>query len=88
MLRDMVNQYVSKNLAPIAGELDREHRFPKKQIQELGEMGLMGIDIEEKYGGAGLDYLAYAVALEQVSRGCASTCIILSVHSVRICVWM
>ncbi|CCI45279.1 unnamed protein product [Albugo candida] len=85
MLRDMVNQYVSKNLAPIAGELDREHRFPKKQIQELGEMGLMGIDIEEKYGGAGLDYLAYAVALEQVSRGCASTCIILSVHSSLFC---
>nr|CCA22323.1 shortchain specific acylCoA dehydrogenase putative [Albugo laibachii Nc14] len=85
MLRDMVQQYVSKNLAPIAGDLDREHRFPEKQVKELGEMGLMGIDIKEEYGGAGLDYLAYAIALEEVSRGCASTCIILSVHSSLYC---
>ena len=47
----------------------------------MGELGLMGIDVPEEYGGAGLDTLAYAVALEEISRGCASTGVIMSAHN-------
>lgn len=82
MLRDMCRQYAAKNLAPVAGELDREHKFPVQQVKEIGEMGLMGVAIDEQYGGAGLDYLAYAIAMEEISRGCASTGVIMSVNNV------
>ncbi|GMG16214.1 unnamed protein product [Phytophthora fragariaefolia] len=68
MLRDMCVQYAAKNLKPIAGDVDKEHRYPSQQVKELGEMGLMGVAIDEKYGGAGLDYLAYAIAMEEISR--------------------
>lgn len=83
MLRDMCVQYAAKSLAPIAGELDREHRFPAQQVKELGEMGLLGVAVSEEFGGAGLDYLAYAIAMEEISRGCASTGVIMSAHNVR-----
>ena len=83
MLRDMCVQYAAKNLTPLAGALDKEHRFPTKQVEALGQMGLMGVAIDDAYGGAGLDYLAYAIAIEEISRGCASTGVIMSVNNVR-----
>lgn len=82
MLRDMCRQYAAKNLAPIAGDIDREHRFPAQQVKELGEMGLMGVAVAEEFGGAGLDYLAYAIAMEEISRGCATAGVIMSVANV------
>ncbi|TMW65452.1 hypothetical protein Poli38472_008094 [Pythium oligandrum] len=85
MLRDMCRQYANKNLAPIAGELDRDHRFPAQQVKEIGEMGLMGVAVDEQYGGAGLDYLAYAIAMDEISRGCASTGVIMSVNNSLYC---
>ncbi|DAZ93818.1 TPA: hypothetical protein N0F65_004207 [Lagenidium giganteum] len=85
MLRDMCRQYAAKNLAPIAGDLDREHRYPAQQMKELGEMGLMGVAVSDEYGGAGLDYLAYAIAMEEISRGCASTGVIMSVNNSLYC---
>lgn len=85
MLRDMCRQYAAKSLAPIAGELDREHRYPAEQVKELGEMGLMGIAVPDEFGGAGLDYLAYAIAMEEISRGCASTGVIMSVNNSLYC---
>ncbi|KAG7402234.1 hypothetical protein PHYBOEH_003493 [Phytophthora boehmeriae] len=83
MLRDMCVQYAAKNLAPIAGDLDKQHKFPAQQVKELGEMGLMGVAIDEEYGGAGLDYLAYAIAMEEISRGCASAGVIMSVNNLK-----
>ena len=50
-------------------QLDKEHRFPAEQIAGMGELGLMGIAIPEEYGGAGMDPLAYALAMEEISRG-------------------
>ncbi|GAB9470148.1 hypothetical protein Gpo141_00007401 [Globisporangium polare] len=85
MLRDMCQQYAAKSLAPIAGELDREHKFPAQQVKEIGEMGLLGVAIDEEFGGAGLDYLAYAIAMEEISRGCASTGVIMSVNNSLYC---
>ena len=54
------------------------------QIKKLGELGMMAVDVPEEYGGTGLDYLAYAIGLEEISRGCASTGVIVSVNNVRL----
>merc|ERR1712018_72344 len=66
---------------PIAGKIDKTCEYPEAQIKKMGELGLMGIDVPEEYGGAGLDTLAYAVTLEEISRGCASAGVIMSAHN-------
>lgn len=83
MLRDTCRSFSDNELKPIAAEMDKNHQFPEKQVKQLGEMGLMGIAISDQFGGAGLDNLAYAIALEEISRGCASTGVIMSVNNVR-----
>lgn len=60
---------------------DRTCEFPAEQVKKMGELGLMGIDVPEEFGGAGLDTLAYAVTLEEISRGCASAGVIMSAHN-------
>ena len=59
----------------------RTCRYPEEQVRKMGELGLMGINAPEDYGGAGLDSLAYAVSLEEISRGCASAGVIHSAHN-------
>ncbi|XP_078523825.1 short-chain specific acyl-CoA dehydrogenase, mitochondrial isoform X2 [Lissotriton helveticus] len=81
MLRQTCRDFAEKELAPIAGQLDKEHRFPADQVKKMGQMGLMSIDVPEEHGGTGLDYLAYSIALEEISRGCASTGVIMSVNN-------
>ncbi|KAH8050733.1 oxidoreductase [Aureococcus anophagefferens] len=74
-----------RRLYPIAGEVDRLHRYPGEVVSELGEMGMMGMMVEEAHGGGDMDALSYAVALEEVSRGCASTGVIMSVNNSLYC---
>jgi len=81
LLRKTCRDFADNELIPIAAELDREHRFPKEQIKKMGELGLMAMDVPEEDGGTGLDYLAYAIAMEEISRGCASTGCIMSVNN-------
>ncbi|XP_072353459.1 short-chain specific acyl-CoA dehydrogenase, mitochondrial isoform X3 [Scyliorhinus torazame] len=81
LLRDTCRGFAEKELSPVAAQLDREHRFPAEQVKKMGELGLMAMDVPEKYGGAGLDYLAYAIAIEEISRGCASSGVIMSVNN-------
>ncbi|KAG8455815.1 hypothetical protein GDO86_001857 [Hymenochirus boettgeri] len=81
MLRDTCRDYAEKELQPIAAQLDREHRYPKEQIRQMGQMGLLAVEVPEELGGAGLDYLAYSIAIEEISRGCASTGVIMSVNN-------
>lgn len=81
MLRRTCADFAEKELIPIAGKLDQTHTFPAEQIRKMGEMGLMALDTPECYGGAGLDYLAYAIAMEEISRGCASTGVIMTVNN-------
>ncbi|XP_015678520.2 short-chain specific acyl-CoA dehydrogenase, mitochondrial [Protobothrops mucrosquamatus] len=81
MLRETCRDFAAKELAPIAARLDREHRFPDQQIKKMGALGLLAMAVPEKYAGAGLDCLAYTVALEEISRGCASTGVIMSVNN-------
>jgi len=81
MLKDTCRQFAEAELWPIAGPIDKSEEYPEAQIQKMGELGLMGIDIPEEYGGAGLNALAYAVALTEISRGCASAGVIMSAHN-------
>jgi len=81
MLRKTCSEFAEKELASIAYTTDKESAYPTKQVKMMGDLGLMGLDIPEKYGGAGLDYLAYAVAMEEISRGCATAGVIMSAHN-------
>ncbi|XP_073737102.1 short-chain specific acyl-CoA dehydrogenase, mitochondrial isoform X2 [Callorhinus ursinus] len=81
MLRQTCREFAEKELVPIAAQLDKEHRFPAAQVKEMGKLGLLAMDVPEEFSGAGLDYLAYAIAMEEISRGCASTGVIMSVNN-------
>uniref|UniRef100_A0A8C5LZZ3 Short-chain specific acyl-CoA dehydrogenase, mitochondrial n=1 Tax=Leptobrachium leishanense TaxID=445787 RepID=A0A8C5LZZ3_9ANUR len=81
MLRDTCRDFAERELQPIAASLDREHRYPRDQILQMGKMGLMAVEVPEELGGAGLDYLAYSIGMEEISRGCASTGVVMSVNN-------
>ncbi|XP_061189733.1 short-chain specific acyl-CoA dehydrogenase, mitochondrial-like [Saccostrea echinata] len=81
MLQKSCRDFVDNELMPIAAKLDKEHLYPKDVIKKMGELGLMAIDVPHEEGGTGLDYLAYAIAMEEISRGCASTGCIMSVNN-------
>ncbi len=79
MIQDMARKFAEKEIKPIATELDRTHRHPAEICTKMGELGLMGITIPEQYGGAGMDYICYAVAMIEISKACASCGVIMSV---------
>ena len=81
MVKDMVTRFVNEEIKPAAEELDRTHRHPEEICRKLGEMGLMGISVPTEYGGAGMDNVTYAMALIEISRGCASCGVITSVNN-------
>jgi len=81
MMRDMVRKLAQNEIAPRAAEIDRTHRFPRENIKKMSELGLMGVPIPEEYGGAGCDFLSYIITIEEISRACASTGVILAVHT-------
>lgn len=85
LLRKTCRQFALKRLAPIASELDKHHRFPESEIKALADLGLMGVFVPENYGGAGLDALAYVIAMEEISAGCASTGVVMSVNNSLFC---
>jgi isovaleryl-CoA dehydrogenase len=81
MLRDSVYQLCQKELAPRAAQIDEENDFPHDMWRKFGDLGLLGITIEEEYGGSGMGYLAHAVALEEISRASASVALSYGAHS-------
>ena len=81
LIRDAVREFAETEVTPIAAELDRDHRFPYELLPKLAEMNLMGMPYPEKEGGAGADYVSYVIAIEEISRACASTGIIMSAHT-------
>lgn len=81
MLRQTCRDFAENELKPIAANLDKEHKFPLEQVRKIGELGLLSMEVPEPLGGSGLDYLAYAIAMEEISRGCASTGVIMSVNN-------
>jgi butyryl-CoA dehydrogenase len=81
MLKDMLRQFAENDLKPKAEHYDRTHEFPMEHVKKLAEMGVMGVVYPEKYNGAGMDYVSYAIAVEEVSRGDASAGVIVSAHN-------
>ena len=80
-IKDMVAKFSDNEVAPLAAGIDREHKIPKELIQKLGENGFLGSYVPEAYGGAGMDYLSYALIVEEISRNCASTGVLVSAHT-------
>ena len=81
LVQEMVKEFVASEVAPIAAEIDRDHRFPEELIPQMGKLGLMGVPFAEEVGGAGADYVSYAIVLEELARACASTSVIVSGHT-------
>jgi isovaleryl-CoA dehydrogenase len=84
-LREMVHRFAQERIAPVAAEIDRTNAFPSGLWRELGEVGLLGITVEEEYGGAGMGYLAHVVAVEEIARASASVSLSYGAHS-NLCV--
>lgn len=81
MLYEMCRKFADEELAPNAGKWDRDHAFPTEAVTSLAELGLMGINVSIDNGGSEMDALSYAIAMEEISRGCASTGVIMSAHN-------
>ena len=80
LVRDTVRQFALEKIAPVAEELDREKRFPYELVDEMAELGLMGMTIPESYGGGGTDTLSYAIAIEELTRIDSSVAITVAAH--------
>ncbi|MEN8154334.1 MAG: acyl-CoA dehydrogenase [Acidobacteriota bacterium] len=81
MMKDMVSKFAKEEIAPVASENEKNGTFPKDIIKKAGELGLMGVPYPAEYGGAGMDYISYMIAVEEISKACASTGVIISAHS-------
>jgi len=85
-LIDMYRDFAQNEVKPLAAEIDKTERFPDETVAKMAEMGLLGIPIPEEYGGAGMDNLSYAQCIEEISKVCASSGVILSAHT-SLCAW-
>ncbi len=85
MIQAVAREFAEKEVRPIAAIIDHEARFPHDTVRRMGELGLMGIAIPEAYGGSGGDTVAYAMALEEVAKACASHAVIMSVNNSLYC---
>ncbi len=81
MIQKMVREFAEKEVAPIAAELDKKEKYPTETLKKMSKLGLLGIIIPAEYGGAGLDTVSYAIVIEEISRKCASTGVVTSVHN-------
>jgi butyryl-CoA dehydrogenase len=81
MLKNSLKDFVDGEIVPRAHNIDKISEYPADIIKKMGELGLMAINVPEKYGGTGLDYMSYVIALEEISRGCASSGVIMSVNN-------
>src|SRR5262245_15815573 len=80
-VRKMVREFAQKEVAPLAAEVDEESRFPSETIPKLAELGLLGVPWPAEFGGAGLDYVAYCIVIEELSRACGTTGITVAAHT-------
>ncbi len=85
MIRAAARELATKEIAPRAPHTDETREFPWDSIRRLGEMGFMGMCVDPDWGGAGLDFLSYILALEEVSAGCAATGVVMSVQNSLVC---
>jgi alkylation response protein AidB-like acyl-CoA dehydrogenase len=85
MVRETMRNFAQQRLAPFAAAWDREHAFPREALRELAALGACGIVVPEAYGGAGLDYVSLAVALEEIAAGDGATSTVISVQNSVVC---
>lgn len=85
MIRDALRSFAQERLAPNAARWDRDHHFPQAELKELAALGAFGVAVPEAYGGAGLDYLALALVLEEIAAGDGGTSTIISVNNCPVC---
>ncbi len=85
LLRDTARDFAAREVAPKAAELDKTGRWPTEIVAKMAELGLLGVAIPQEHGGAGMDTLSYALAMEEVSAACASCGVIMSVNNSLFC---
>ena len=85
MVRKMYREFAENEVKPLAEELDEEERFPMETVEKMGKLGMMGIYFPKKYGGAGGDVLSYAMCVEELSKVCGTTGVIVSAHTSLCC---
>jgi butyryl-CoA dehydrogenase len=85
MIQETARSFAQKEVLPVAAELDETGRYPEELVRQMAELGFMGVAVPEEYGGSGMDSVCYAIALEEISRACASTGVIMSVNNSLVC---
>lgn len=85
MLQKMARDFAQSEVLPRAAEIDKSHRHPQELVKRMAELGLMGVAVPDEYGGSGMDNVSYALAMEEISRACASTGVIMSVNNSLVC---
>ena len=80
-LQNMFREFAEKEVKPLAHEIDEEERFPQETVEKMAELGIMGIPFPEEYGGSGMDNLTYSMAVEELSKVCGTTGVIVSAHT-------
>lgn len=86
LVRESARRFAEEKVKPLARKVDREHYFPAELVPELGALGFMGANVPASLGGAELDYVSYALIIEELARACASTSVIVSAHN-SLCIW-
>jgi butyryl-CoA dehydrogenase len=81
----MAREFAQAEVLPKAAEIDREHRHPTELVKRMAELGFLGIAVPEQFGGAGFDHVSYALAMEEISRACATTGVVMSVNNSLVC---
>jgi butyryl-CoA dehydrogenase len=85
MLQSSVRTFVEKEVKPLAIKIDEEHAIPQELVKKISDMGMLGTYLPEEYGGAGMDMLSYAIVVEEVSKACGSTGVMISAHTSLAC---
>jgi butyryl-CoA dehydrogenase len=85
VLQSSVRDFVEKEVKPLAIQIDENHKIPDELVQKMSALGLLGSYLPEGYGGAGLDILSYAIVVEEVSKACASSGVLISAHTSLVC---
>ena len=80
LLRKTIREIAEENFKEKAREIDKTHRFPKENFELLAKLGMAGLILPEQYGGGGMDYISYAIVIEEIARACATTSVILAAH--------
>jgi len=84
-VRNTAREFAQNEVLPKAAEIDRDHRHPVELVKRMAELGFLGIAVPEQWGGSGMDNVSYALAMEEISRACASTGVIMSVNNSLVC---